>query len=180
MRKCNVGIIGLGTVGSGIYKILSSEICSHPILKEIEIVKIAVKDLKKKRGFEIEDKLLTDDLNKLINDPSIDVIVEVMGGLEIAKDVIMKSLKAGKSVVTANKAVMARYSSQIYAAAAKEQVYVFDSELEIIKVNEHKAMLLMNYSDLEKFSEMLVQPDLKQLAINNNCKDTFYNLELVG
>ena len=62
----------------------------------------------------------------------------------------------------------------------KEQVYVFYSELEIIKVNEHKAMLLMNYSDLEKFSEMLVQPDLKQLAINNNCKDTFYNLELVG
>ncbi len=79
MRKCKIGIVGFGTVGSGIYKILSSEIDTHPILKEIEIVKIAVKDLNKKRDIEIDNKLLTNDPFKLINDPSIDVIVEVMG-----------------------------------------------------------------------------------------------------
>jgi homoserine dehydrogenase len=50
MRKCKIGILGFGTVGSGIYKILNSKVDSHPILKEIEIVKIAVKDLKKKKG----------------------------------------------------------------------------------------------------------------------------------
>ena len=59
MRKCKIGIVGFGTVGSGIYKILSSEVDTHPILKEIEIVKIAVKDLNKKRDIEIDNKLLS-------------------------------------------------------------------------------------------------------------------------
>ena len=81
MRKCKIGIVGFGTVGSGIYKILTSEVDSHPILKEIEIAKIAVKDLSKKRDIELENNLLTDDPFELINDSSIDVIVEVMGGL---------------------------------------------------------------------------------------------------
>ena len=84
MRKCKIGIVGFGTVGSGIYKILSSEVDSHPILKEIEIAKIAVKDLNKKRDIELDNNLLTDDPFKLINDPSIDVIVEVMGGVDLA------------------------------------------------------------------------------------------------
>jgi len=101
MRKCKIGIVGFGTVGSGIYKILSSEIDSHPIVKEIEIVKIAVKDLNKKRDIELDNNLLTDDPFKLINDPSIDVIVEVMGWDDLAKDIILQSLKSGKSVVTA-------------------------------------------------------------------------------
>ena len=103
MKKCKIGIIGFGTVGKGIYKIFKSNDDLHPILKEIEIVKIAVKDVNKKRGIVVEKNLLIDDPIKLIDDPSIDVIVEVMGGTEIAKDIILKSLKAGKSVVTANK-----------------------------------------------------------------------------
>ena len=60
MRKCKIGIVGFGTVGSGIYRILSSEVDSHPILKEIEIVKIAVKDLNKKRSVELGNHLLID------------------------------------------------------------------------------------------------------------------------
>ena len=58
MRKCKIGIVGFGTVGSGIYKILSSEVDSHPILKEIEIAKIAVKDLNKKRDIELDNNCL--------------------------------------------------------------------------------------------------------------------------
>ncbi len=124
MVKCKIGIVGFGTVGTGIYKILRSEFDSHPILKEIEIVKIAVKDVNKKREIAIDNNLLVDNPIELIDDPSIDVIVEVMGGIDIAKDIIMKSLRAGKSVVTANKAVIARYGSEIYEAAAKKGVYV--------------------------------------------------------
>ena len=124
MGKCKIGIVGFGTVGTGIYKILRSEFDSHPILKEIEIVKIAVKDVNKKREIGIDNNLLVDNPNELIDDPSIDVIVEVMGGIDIAKDIIMKSLRAGKSVVTANKAVIARYGSEIYEAAAQKGVYV--------------------------------------------------------
>ena len=124
MGKCKIGIVGFGTVGTGIYKILRSEFDSHPILKEIEIVKIAVKDINKKRDISLENNVLVDNPMELIEDPSIDVIVEVMGGIDIAKDIIMKSLRAGKSVVTANKAVIARYGSEIYEAAAQEGVYV--------------------------------------------------------
>ena len=124
MGKCKIGIVGFGTVGTGIYKILRSEFDSHPILKEIEIVKIAVKDVNKKREIAIDNNLLVDNPIELIDDPSIDVIVEVMGGVDIAKDIIMKSLRAGKSVVTANKAVIARYGNQIYEAAAQKGVYV--------------------------------------------------------
>ena len=124
MRKCKIGIIGFGTVGKGIYKILNSVNDVHPIVKDIEIVKIVVKNINKKRDIEFEDNLLINDPNVLINDPNVDVIVEVMGGLDIAKDIILKSLKAGKSVVTANKAVIARYGREIYAAAAKYGVYV--------------------------------------------------------
>ena len=61
----------------------------------------------------------------------------------------------------------------------KDQGYLFCSELEIVKVNENKAMILMNCSDLEKFGAMLEQPELKQWDIDNNCVDTVYNLELV-
>jgi len=124
MGKCKIGIVGFGTVGSGIYKILTSEFDSHPILKEIEIVKIAVKDVNKKREISPENNVLVDNPMILIDDPSIDVIVEVMGGIDIAKDIILKSLKAGKSVVTANKAVIARYGSEIYETASQKGVYV--------------------------------------------------------
>jgi len=124
MRKCRIGIVGFGTVGSGIYKILRSGDESHPILKEIEIVKIAVKDLNKKREISLDSNLLVDDPNKLIDDPSIDLIVEVMGGIDMAREIILKSLRSGKSVVTANKAVIARYGSEIYATASKEGVYI--------------------------------------------------------
>ena len=124
MRKCKIGIVGFGTVGSGIYKILNSDFDSHPILKEIEIAKVAVKDLNKKRNIELDNNLLTDDPFELISDSSIDVIVEVMGGIDLARDIILKSLKSGKSVVTANKAVIARYGDEIYETASREGVYV--------------------------------------------------------
>jgi len=124
MRKCKIGIVGFGTVGLGIYKILSSKLDSHPILKEIEITKIAVKDINKKRSIELDNDLLTDDPFELINETSIDVIVEVMGGVDLAKDIILESLKSGKSVVTANKAVIARYGEEIYKTASEEGVYI--------------------------------------------------------
>ena len=69
MNKCRIGIIGLGTVGEGVYKILNSELDTHPILKEIEIVKIAVKSLSKKRDIFYSKDLLTDNINSLIDDP---------------------------------------------------------------------------------------------------------------
>ena len=124
MGKCKIGIIGFGTVGKGIYRILKSENDVHPILNDLEIVGIAVKNLNKQRDIELEKNLLINDPYKLIEDPDVDVIVEVMGGTDIAKDIILNSLKARKSVVTANKAVIARYGDEIYATASRYGVYL--------------------------------------------------------
>ena len=123
-NKLKIGIIGFGTVGKGVFEILNTKKDIHPILKAIDIVKIAVKDLHKKRDIDVNKELLIDKPDLLINDPSVDVIVEVMGGIGIAKDIIIKSLNAGKSVVTANKAVMARFGDEIYKTASKNNVYI--------------------------------------------------------
>jgi len=124
MDKLRIGVIGFGTVGKGVYQILKGEKETHPILKQIEIVGIVVKNISKKREIKIEKNLLINDPNKLINDPSIDVIVEVMGGTDIAKNIILKSLRNGKSVVTANKAVMARYGEEIHKVALENRAYI--------------------------------------------------------
>ena len=124
MDKLRIGIVGFGTVGKGIYQILKGEKDTHPILKQIEIENIVVKNISKKREVNIEKNLLINDPNKLIDDPSIDVIVEVMGGTDIAKNIILKSLRNGKSVVTANKAVMARYGEEIYKVALENSAYI--------------------------------------------------------
>ena len=124
MDKFKIGIIGFGTVGKGVYQILNGEKDTHPILKQIEIAKIVVKNIAKKREVNIDKNLLINDPNKLIDDPSIDVIVEVMGGTDIAKNLILKSLRNGKSVVTANKAVMARYGEEIHKVALENSAYI--------------------------------------------------------
>ena len=124
MDKLKIGIVGFGTVGKGVYKILNEQRDTHPILREIEIANIVVKDLSKKRDIKINNKLLINDPNILINDPSVGLIVEVMGGIDIAKSIILKSLTAGKSVITANKAVMARYGEEIYKVAEENKVYI--------------------------------------------------------
>ena len=124
MDKLRIGIIGFGTVGKGVYQILKGEKETHPILKQIEIVGIVVKNISKKRDVKMDNNLLINDANKLINDPTIDVIVEVMGGTDIAKNIILKSLKNGKSVVTANKAIMARYGEEIHKVALENRAYI--------------------------------------------------------
>ena len=124
MNKFRIGIIGFGTVGRGVYNILNSKKDTHPILKGIDIAKIAVKNLSKQRDFEHDKSLLTDEIKDLLEDNSIDVIVEVMGGVEETKEIILKAINSKKSVVTANKAVMARYGEEIHNEANKNGVYV--------------------------------------------------------
>ena len=166
MGKCKIGIVGFGTVGTGIYKILRSEFDSHPILKEVEIVKIAVKDVNKKREIDIDNNLLVDNPIELIDDPSIDVIVEVMGGIDIAKDIIMKSLRAGKSVVTANKAVIARYGSEIYEAAAQKGVYVLS-----------EAAVCGGIPIIEPLKRSLKSNHIKKNGRDNKWNNKFYSFK---
>ncbi|HJX35151.1 MAG TPA: homoserine dehydrogenase [Desulfatiglandales bacterium] len=119
MKQINVGIIGFGTVGSGTVEILfnNREKISNRVGADINVKRIADLDLKTDRGIPLEPGVLIKDAGKIINDPEIDIVVELIGGTEKAKEYILGAIKKGKHVVTANKALLAKHGSEIYQAA---------------------------------------------------------------
>ena len=123
-KKIGVGLLGLGTVGAGVAGILQAPEGRHPLVAELELVRIAVRDLHRPRPIELPASLLTNNPQAVVDDPSVQVVVEVMGGIEPARTLIMRAIAAGKAVVTANKAVIARHGEEIAAAAAAAGVYV--------------------------------------------------------
>jgi homoserine dehydrogenase len=119
-----LGILGLGTVGTGTVKLLQDSSGRHPLLEEIEIYRVGVRSPDKSREVVLPKNVLTSDLEAIVNDPKVDIVVEVMGGLEPARSLILKAIENGKHVVTANKAVISRFGEEIYTAANKAGVYV--------------------------------------------------------
>ncbi len=119
-----IGLLGLGTVGAGVAAILASPTGRHPLVGELALQRVAVRDLNRPRPIEVAGELLTTDPEAVVDDPNVDIVVEVMGGLEPARSLILRAIAAGKPVVTANKAVIARYGEEIAAAAAQKGVYV--------------------------------------------------------
>ncbi|MCP9777175.1 MULTISPECIES: homoserine dehydrogenase [unclassified Cyanobium] len=119
-----IGLLGLGTVGAGVAAILATPAGRHPLVGELELRRVAVRDLNRPRTVELAAELLCTDPEAVIDDPAVDIVVEVMGGLEPARSLILRAIAAGKPVVTANKAVIARYGEEIAAAAARSGVYV--------------------------------------------------------
>lgn len=119
-----IGLLGLGTVGTGTAEILLDPEGRHPLLKELEIVKVGVGLLDKPRQVKFSPGILTTDLEGIVSDPNIDIVIEVIGGLEPARSLILKAIVNGKHVVTANKAVISRYGDEIFSAANQAGVYV--------------------------------------------------------
>ncbi|MEA5463292.1 homoserine dehydrogenase [Leptothoe sp. PORK10 BA2] len=119
-----VGLLGLGTVGTGTAKILLDATRRHPLLQTLEIHRVGVRSLDKPRAVDLPEDCLTTDLEAIVTDPDIDIVVEVMGGLEPARSLILEAIEDGKHVVTANKAVISRYGNEIAEAAKKAGVYV--------------------------------------------------------
>ncbi|WP_439566406.1 homoserine dehydrogenase, partial [Gloeocapsopsis crepidinum] len=119
-----VGLLGLGTVGTGTAKVLFDTAGRHPLLEEIEIYRIGVRSLDKERSVNLPKGILTTDLESITTAPEVDIVVEVLGGLEPARSLILKAIENGKHVVTANKAVISRYGDEIFTAANAAGVYV--------------------------------------------------------
>lgn len=119
-----IGLLGLGTVGTGVGEIFATPAGRHPLLQEIEIAKVGVRSLEKTRSLNLSTEVLTTDLKAIVNDPAIDMVVEVIGGLEPARSLILEAIAQGKHIVTANKAVIARHGEEIFEAATKAGVYV--------------------------------------------------------
>jgi len=119
-----LGILGLGTVGTGTVQLLQDTVGRHPLLQEIEIYRVGVRSLDKSRDVQLQPEVITTDLESIVNDPAVDIVVEVMGGLEPARSLILQAIHNGKHVVTANKAAIARFGAEIFTAANQAGVYV--------------------------------------------------------
>ncbi len=125
MKEIKVGMIGFGTVGQGLAEVLLSQ--RERLLKRTGMT-IRLAGIADTRATELPERFsdirLTRDAMELINDPEIDIIVELIGGIEPAKTLVMQAIAAGKHVVTANKALLSQEGSDIFAAAAKQRVEV--------------------------------------------------------
>jgi homoserine dehydrogenase len=119
-----IGLLGLGTVGTGTAEILLNNEGRHPLLKELEIYRVGVNSLDKPRQVKFALGVLTTDLEAIATDPNVDIVIEVIGGLEPARTLILQAIAHGKHVVTANKAVISRYGDEIFSAANQAGVYV--------------------------------------------------------
>ncbi len=117
-NKIKIGLIGLGTVGTGVYKTLQS-------FKDIEVVKIAVKNINKPRNIEnFDNSILTDDCYEVVNDPNVDIVCELIGGVQPAFDLIKKAIKNGKHIVTANKELLAKHGEELFNFAEEHNKVV--------------------------------------------------------
>ena len=124
MKKMNVGLLGIGTVGGGLYELLKSNITEiqRKASADIRIIAVADKDISRAKevvGNAIE---ITDDAFQLVTNPEIDVVIELIGGTTIAKDLVIKAIEHKKHVVTANKALLALFGNELFALAKKNNV----------------------------------------------------------
>jgi homoserine dehydrogenase len=115
----NVAIIGFGTVGSGVAEILleqSDRVCRHAG-RRLQLKKVVVRDLRKPRQYNLPPGLLTSDVREVIDDSEIQVVAQLMGGLEPARTIMLRLLESGKDIVTANKALLAEHGTELFDRA---------------------------------------------------------------
>lgn len=124
MKKVKIALLGLGNVGRGVWMILNSN--KEEIMKrsgyEVEVAKILVRDISKDRGVEVPLELLTTDFNDIINDDEIKIVVEVMGGIEPAREYMLAAMDKKKHIVTANKMLLATGGDELFEKADKEGI----------------------------------------------------------
>ena len=124
MNKINVGLLGCGTVGTGVAKLLieNRQVIGARLGATLHLKRVADIDIKTDRGVQFDEGVLTTDANALVNDPQIDIIIEMIGGEGIAKELILKAIDNGKQVITANKALLASQGNALFKAAAEKGV----------------------------------------------------------
>ena len=126
MHPIRIGLLGLGNVGKGVYTVLrrNQEEIRGRAGRGIEVAAIAVRDVANARAYVGSEVEVTDDAASLVKRPDIDIVVELIGGYTVAREMVLEAIAQGKHVVTANKALLAVHGSEIFAAAQKQGVMV--------------------------------------------------------
>lgn len=126
-KEISIGLLGLGVVGSGVVKLIHDyqEQLAHQLGCRVHVKKILVRNLEKAQKVDVHDATLTTDPNDVLHDPEIDVIVEVMGGIDTARTYIIEAIESQKNVVTANKDLIAVHGPELHRMAAEHHVDLF-------------------------------------------------------
>lgn len=130
-KKIKLGLLGCGTVGTGVLKVLQENYhdIRAKIGNDIEVSKVLVRNLNKKRDFN-GDVVFTDNIDDILNDESIDIVVELLGGIHPAREYMLKAMENGKHVVTANKDILAQFGKDMFDAAEKHDVdFMFEASV---------------------------------------------------
>jgi len=122
--KINIGLLGCGTVGTGVAKLLieNKQLLAARVGADLNLKWVADIDIETDKGIQLPDGVFINDAHKVVDDPDTDIIIEMIGGEGIAKDLILKAIENGKHVVTANKALLATQGNELFAAAARKGV----------------------------------------------------------
>lgn len=123
----NIGLLGCGTVGSGVVKILSRNAANiqRKVKSRLSIKKVLVRDPKKARPAELENTAIVSDIKEIVSDPDISIVVEVMGGVDKAREYMKEALKNKKFVVTANKDLLAQHGEELFKLAEENDVKIY-------------------------------------------------------
>lgn len=126
MKTISVGLIGFGTIGTGVAKLLedNAELIADRLGANIRLRRIADIDIERSRGIQLAEGVLTKDATLILNDPSIDIVVELMGGYEPAKTFILQAIRQNKHIVTANKALLATHGDEVFLEAFRQGVNI--------------------------------------------------------
>ncbi|MBU3646231.1 MAG: homoserine dehydrogenase, partial [Candidatus Nanopelagicaceae bacterium] len=126
VKTLNVGMLGCGVVGSNVARLLQEDSGDFAARSgaTLKLAKVAVKNLNAKRE-NIPAEILTGDANSVVTDPNIDIVIEVMGGIEPARELLLTAIKNGKSIITANKALLALHGAELFEAADKNGVDLY-------------------------------------------------------
>ena len=124
MKKINIGLLGCGTIGTGVAKILinNADLIRSRVGADLNLKYVADIDLKTDRGIRFDNGVFISDAYKVVDDPDIDIIIELIGGEGIARELILKAIDTGKQIVTANKALLAVHGNAIFKAATDKGV----------------------------------------------------------
>ena len=125
-QSIGIGLIGMGVVGAGVVRVLKRRAAYFSSVRGVafDLKRIAVKDVSRSRESDLPVEILTDSASEVVDDPDIRIVVEVMGGLDPARELSLKALENGKDLVTANKALLAEHGNDLFGAAARNGVNI--------------------------------------------------------
>lgn len=173
MEQVTLGLVGGGTVGGGVWEAIrrNGAVMAARLGVELKVSKVAVRDLNKARQAKIPHAILTADWREVVADPSIQVVVELMGGTKIARDVVLSALRLGKSVVTANKALLSAHGEELFAEAARNGANLY-----------YEAAVAGGIPIIKILRESLAGNRVTQLAgiVNGTCNYILTRMKLEG